>query len=524
MRKSLRIVNVWALVLVLTPALALAQGPAGERGQQAERYVVGQAKPPVAPGTAVETLSLERAIQLALEKNLDLQVARMNPQSVDYQIRSARASYLPTFSGSYSYNNSSRTSDSVLDEVTSLVTQSQSFNGSMRQTLPWYGASLQASFNNGRSTTNSATARINPNYNSRVSLSYSMPLLAGFKIDSQRNQLETLQIQRQIADIQLLTQIENISAQVRQSYWSLRRAIEQVEINRQSLAQAQQTLEDTRSRVEIGTLAPIETAQPEAQVAQQEQGLLNAEIQWRTAELNFKRLLASGPDDPLFTVTIDPVEAPIMMLQTVDIDGAIANALANRTDMVQARRNLEISRMSLDVTRNNTLPGLDLSAGYTLQGQGGNIRQQGGTILEGGYFDALSQIGSFETPAWNMSFNFSYPLGMAAAKANYARSQLQLEQSEAQIKAQELDVTTEVTNAGLAVDNAYRQYLAAQKTRELQVLNLDAAETRFGVGQATNFEVVQQQNALRSARLSELNAIINYMNAVAEFDRVQRVR
>jgi outer membrane protein TolC len=524
MRKKLRNVNVWALMLALAPASALAQGPATEQAQQAERYVVGQAKPPDTPGREQQTLTLEQAIQLALEKNLDLQVARMNPQSVDYQIRSARAAYMPTISGTYSYNNSSRTSESTLDGVASLTTESQTFNGSMRQTLPWYGSSFTASFNNGRSTTNSATARINPNYSSRLSLNYSMPLLAGFKIDSQRNQLETLQIQRQIADIQLQTQIENTAAQVRQQYWALRRAIEQIEINRQSLAQAQQTLADTRARVEIGTLAPIETAQPEAQVANQEQALLNAEIQWRNAELNFKRLLASGPEDQLFNVTIDPIEAPIMAVQAVDIDGAIQNALANRTDMVQTRRNIEISQMSLAVTKNNTLPGLDFSAGYTLNGTGGNERLNDGTVLGGGYFDALGAIAGFDTPAWNVGLNFSYPLGMAAAKANYARAQLQLDQSQAQLKAQELDVATEVTNAGLAVDNAYRQYLAAQKSREAQELNLDAAETRFGVGQATNFEVVQQQNSLRSARLSELNAIIAYMNAVAEFTRVQRVR
>ena len=524
MRKTLRTVNVWAMALVLGPATVFAQGPAPDQAQQAERYVVGQAKPPETPGRPTETLTIEQAIQRALASNLDLQVARMNPQSVDYQIRSARAAYMPTFSGSYSYNNSSRTSDSTLDEVTRLVSQSQSFNGSMRQTLPWYGGSLQASFNNGRSTTNSATARINPNYNSRVSLTYSMPLLAGFKVDSQRNQLKTLQIQRQIADIQLLTQIETISGQVETAYWALRRAIEQIEINRQSLAQAQRTLEETRIRVEIGTLAPIETAQPEAQVAQQEQSLLNAEIQWRNTELNFKTLLANGPDDPIFGVTVDPATVPVMTVQSVDIEAAIQTALASRTDVVQTRRSLEISEMNLAVSRNNTMPGLDFSAGYTLQGQGGNIRQQGGTILEGGYLDALGQIGSFETPAWNLQFNFSYPLGMAAAKANLARAQLQFEQSQAQLRAQELDVTTQVTSAGLNVENAYRQFLAAQKSRELQELNLQAAETRFEVGQATNFEVVQQQNSLRSARLSELNAIINYINAVAEFDRIQRVR
>lgn len=524
MRKTLRTVNVWALALAILPAGAYAQGPATDQAQQAERYVVGQAKPPDTPGRQVEPMSLEDAIARALQNNLDLEVARMNPQSVDYQIRSARAAYMPTFSGSYSYSNSSSRSENTLDGVNRVVTQNQGFNGSLNQTLPWYGGRVTAAFNNSRRTDNRETARINPSYSSSVRLNYSMPLMSGFRIDSQRNQLKTLQITRQIADITLRTQVENTAASVRTAYWNLRRAIEQIEISRQSLAQAQRTLEETRIRVEIGTVAPIETAQPEAQVAQQEQSLLNAEISWRNAELNLKRLLASGPDDPIFQATIDPTEVPVMTIQTVDIDAAIQEALANRTDMVQARRQLEITEMNLAVTRDSTRPDLELSAGYTLAGTAGNVRQNDGTIIPGGYRDALAAIAGFDTPQWNVGLNFSYPLGMANAKASLARAELSLDQELARLKASELDLTTELTNAGLNVENAYRQFLAAQKAREAQEQNLLAAETRLEVGQATTFEVVQQQNSLRSARLSELNAIINYLNAVADFDRLQRVR
>jgi len=527
MSKTLRNRNVWAAALLVAATAAVsAQGPsAAESARLGQAYVVGQAKPPAPPDRPLRPMSLDEAIQIALERNLDLEVARMNPQSVDYQIRSARAAYRPTFSGSYSFNNSSSQSTNTLDGVSRVTNRSQGFNGSMNQTLPWYGGRFTASWNNGRSTTNVQTSRFNPNYDSQLRLSYSMPLLSGFKIDNQRNQLKTLEITRQIADIQLQTQIENIAGQVRVAYWNLRRAIEQIEIVRQTLAQAQETLQNTRIRVEIGTLAPIETAQPEAQVAQQQQSLLNAEISWRNAELAFMRLLVDGPADPLFGQTIDPTDVPVLTVQTVDIDAAIQNALANRTDIVQSRRNVEVSRMNLQVSRDSTLPSLDLSSGYTLRGTGGTLtNRQTGEVIPGGYFDALAAIGNFDTPAWNVSLNFSYPLGMESAKANYARQQLSLQQSEAQIKAQELDITTQVTNAGLAVENAYRQYLAAQASRAASELNAEAAQTRFDNGMATNFEVVQAQNSLRSARLSELNTIINYMNAVAEFDQIQRIR
>ena len=123
-----------------------------------------------------------------------------------------------------------------------------------------------------------------------------------------------------------------------------------------------------------------------------------------------------------------------------------------------------------------------------------------------------------------MNVQFAYPIGMRAAKSNYARALLQLDQSQATLKAQELNVSAAVTNAGLAVENTYKQYVRRRRrTREAQQRNAEAEQTRFDVGMSTNFNVVQAQNSLTTARLSELRALITYLNAVAEFDRIQRV-
>jgi outer membrane protein TolC len=105
----------------------------------------------------------------------------------------------------------------------------------------------------------------------------------------------------------------------------------------------------------------------------------------------------------------------------------------------------------------------------------------------------------------------------------YARSVLQLDQTRANIKASELRISSDVTNAGLAVENTYKQYQAAQTARSAAERNAEAAQTRFENGVATNFEVVQLQNQLTASRLSELGRLIAYVNAVAEFERIQRV-
>jgi outer membrane protein TolC len=535
-----RNVQVWAVVLSIgafgsLTATASAQepapaspAPAPQAAQQpVDRYIVGQAQPPVEAGKQIRELTLEEAMIIALERNLGLQVAKMAPQGVDYQLQAARASFVPNFTTSYSYSNNKSPSNDNLDGVASITNVSQSYNGGMSQTLPWHGAQFNVNFQNSRSSTNRVTTRLNPGYNSSVRLGFNMPLLQGFRIDGNRNQLRTLQVQRQISDIQLQTQIENLKNNVRTSYWNLRSAIEQIEIQRRALEIAQRQFEDSKIRVDIGTLAPIDTTNFETQVANAEQQLLNAQITWRTAELNFKTLLASGTDDEIYTQVINPAEQPQLSVQSVDIQSAVARALQERTDVMQARRQIESSRLSLEVSKNQTMPSLNFSTGYNLTGQGGQekVFQQGQVvdILPGGYADALAAIAGFDSPAWNLGFNFSYPLGMRAAKANYARSQLGLEQSLAQLKAQELSISTEVINAGLAVENTYKQFQAAQKARQAAETNADAAVTRFDVGMATNFEVVTAQQALTQSRLSELSALIRYMNAVAEFERVQKV-
>ncbi len=81
---------------------------------------------------------------------------------------------------------------------------------------------------------------------------------------------------------------------------------------------------------------------------------------------------------------------------------------------------------------------------------------------------------------------------------------------------------TQVTDAGLAVTDTQLQLEAAQRSRELAEENALATVTRFNAGVATNFEVGEANDDLTAARLSELRALINHINAIAEFERVQR--
>jgi len=530
--------NVWVRALfiaIFLPAVASAQTPAPAAPAPAtpqtqgappiDRYVVGQAKPPEVPGTTLLDLTLEQALQMALDKNLGLQAARMNPQLTDYQLQSARAAFLPRYTTLYRINNATTPSTSRITGVTNVTNNTQNFNATYGQLLPWHGGNLSANFTNSRAGTNNLDATLNPSFNAGLSFTYTQPVLAGFKTDNARNQLRTLAISRQIEDIRLFTTIENTRSDVRQAYWALRSAIEQIEINRRALLLAQRSWDDSKIRVEIGALAPIETVQFESQVANADQALLDAQIRWRTADLNLKVLLASGNDDDIYKSTINPVDMPLVSIQAVDINGAVTTALAQRTDLVQQRKSLDINQLNLEVAKDLTKPQLDLSSGYNTNGQAGTRFTNGVITEDSGYFGALRSLYTLNTSGWNAQLNFIIPVGrdMTNNRVNYARSILAIDQTKANIKASELRVSSEVTNAGLAVENTYKQYQAAQTARAAAEKNAEAAQTRYENGVATNFEVVQLQNTLTNQRLIELTRLIQYVNAVAEFERVQRV-
>ncbi len=513
----------WVLVLALAIPLGLSAQ------EEPEAYQMGRALPPLPADGALVEMTLEEAIARALEMNLDIQSARLNPEIQNYSLFAAEAAFAPTFSTTIGQNNASQQSTSQLDGGFQTSTDRFTFNSSLSKPLPWYGGRLNANFNNSRTETNNSFSTLNPSFRSSVSLGYTQPLLSGFRIDNQRNALRTQEIQLEITDVQLRGQVENLTNNVMTAYWSLRAAIEQIAIQRSSLAQAQELLAQNQIRVQLGTMSQLQVVQAESQVANAEQSLLNAEVQWRNQELNFKRLLLGGADDPLLFQTLNPVTLPSLELVTVDIQAAIERALVDRTDIRQQRQQREITGLNLEVTENNLKPQLDLSANYSVSGVGGDqyLRDQLGgdpvLLSAGGYQDGIQAILDRDTPTWNLSLNFSYPIGNRAAKANLERARLQMRQNDLDLKNQELTIVTQVTNAGLTVNDTYLQYQAAQRSREVSERSAEIEQTRFNVGASTNYETTQAQDNLRSARLSELRAIINYVNAVAEFERVQRV-
>ena len=483
---------------------------------------------PIPPGTVIE-IPLDDAVQRALERNLDIQVERLNPQAFTFSLAALEAQYRPTFQSNFGYRSQAQFPRSQTAGATLLVTDTLTANSGISQNMKWGGGSFAVAFNNNRQSQSDAFATRNPALNTNLSATYVQPLLRSFRIDGTRAALQVTQINQQISEIALRATIVRTVAAVRTAYWNLIGAIEAVKVAEGSLALAIKLVEDNRARVEVGTLAPLDVVQAQAEEATRRQTLTTAVTARRTAEIVLKRLIVSGTDDPYWIATLEPVERPTYSDDPVDVAGAVRNALSNRTDLEQARRQIASNDIALRSLVDTQLPALDFSAGYGSAGVGGTqfIRSGlGGAVSEtipSGYSDALRILANQEAPTWNLGLSLSYPIGTSPAAANVARARLLQRQTIAENRQLELQIAAEVTNAALQVESGRERLQAAGAALELSQRRLEYEQSRYDVGLSTNFQVVQAQRDLRDAQNVQLLAQLSYRQAQVELERVQQI-
>jgi outer membrane protein len=519
----------WAQLRLRLPANLFAAGQA----------IAGQTPAPLPVQTSAESsgprvsLTLEEAVKRALENNLDIAVQRIGQQTFDMTIASIRAVYNPVMTSTVSTQTSKFASTSTISGAatgSAISNDTFLFNGAFAQDVPWGGGNFAVNLDNRRQATSSLTATVNPQYTPTWSAQYTQPLLRDFRIDNTRQQLLVTRLNQEISDIQLKQTIINTLADVRNAYWDYVFSVQSVEVSRQSLSLAEELFRNNQLKVEIGTMAPIDVVQAQAQVAQQRQALVTSEGARRTAEISLKRLIVSGTNDPLWTSALEPVDRPDFRPEPIDLNAATKQALLARTDVLQARKTQEANDVTLGYLENQKLPQVNFLTRYAATGVGGTqfitagsgVNREVIDVVPGGYLDALSTLFRNRLPTWSVGLNISYNLGTSAQDASVARARIQQNQIDVQLRQLELAVTSDISNAAVQVQNTAERVQAAQTARDLTQQQLDAENSKFGVGMSTNFQVVIAQRDLANAEHNLLQAVLNYRRAVVEFERVQQ--
>lgn len=489
---------------------------------------------PLTADGPVLRISLDDAVRMAFENNLGLQTERLNPQIQDFNVARALSAYTPELFGSTGRSSTTAPPTEFLQTGVAVTTTTNfTSTGGVRQQLPW-GGRYEVGLNGGRRATDAPRTPYSPQLSSDFAAVLVQPLLRGFTIDGNRANILQAENQQEIVDIQLRERMTQTSRAVRNSYLTLVSAISNLEVSRQSLELAQQQLKNNQRRVEVGAMAPIENVSAEAEVARLEERVIVNEGQIEAAQDALRTLIMNPGQAEFWATRVEPVERPVLTPQAIDVEAAIKNAMANRTDILQLRKQMESADIDIRFNRNQTLPGIDLTARYGMTGVGGTQLRYGPEPEGGGLpeiisraerplGDVLRDVFGNDFRNWSFAVNVNYPIGRSAAEASLAAARLRRQQAEVSMRDLEMEISRQVREAARQVQTSLKRVQSTQKARELAERQLEAEEKRVAVGLSDTFRAVQAQRDLASQRFAELNAVIDYNRALIDFEAVQTI-
>jgi outer membrane protein TolC len=485
-----------------------------------------RAQEPAPPDRPILELSLDDAVKRTLENNNDIAVERYNPELSEQSIRLYRGAYDPLLISTVNQNSRTSPADNAFTGAPELVNKTTTYNFGAEQLLKT-GGNVRVDFNNRRGSTNSVFSSFNPSFNSSLNANLSQPFLRNFKIDANRLQLKVAKKNREISDVQFQQTVTNTVANVKDLYYDLLYAIDNLEAQRKSLSLAQKLLDENQIKVRVGTMAPLDVVAAQSEVASREEGVIVAEAAVAEAEDAIKRAIFPQNDSSMWVLRIVPTDRPTAEPMAVDVESATKRAIELRTDVLAARKNLENADENVKYASNQTLPDLNLIAAYGTTGIGGTVIERdgfGGPItgtIPGGYGDALSSVFGRDFPTWTFGVNFTYPIFNRQGRANSARAKISRDQTVASLRRLEMQVASEVRSAGRAVETNYKRVESTRAARVLAEQRLDAEQKKFAAGMSTNFAVTQAQRDLALASVLELRAVADYRKSLVNFDRVQ---
>jgi outer membrane protein len=523
-----------------TPAfIAQPVGGLGSRPTLLQAAQQAAAAQPPASNTQVRRLTADEAVKLALENNLGIQAARLDPRIEDLNVLAVQTGWSPSFSSTFQNNSIQQPSSNVLTGTSESKQKRDVFtsNFGLTQTLKW-GGTYDFGFDNSRVDSNNSGNTWRPQLNSSLNLNYSQPLMRGWAIDNLRQQLQVATKNREIADVGLRQSIASTTRAVRNAYWNLAYTVASLGVQQQSLELAEESLRNTRARVEIGTIPPIDIVEAESEVAARQEAVIVAEANIATAEDNLRALVFDTAAPDFWNIKIEPTELPPFKPITVDVDGAVRNALDRRTDLQQTKKSMEATDVNIRFFRNQTLPDVTANINYGLAALGGTRLPSGNNPLAEllglppqqdvgpvtkGYPSVLGDLLGLDTPSWTASLSISYPIGRSQADANLARTRLQQSQAQTQLRNQQLQVTTQVRQQARNLQTNQQRVQSTRASRQLAERRLDAEQRKFTAGTSTSFQVFQAQRDLSLARNNELRAILDYNQSAVDFETVQEV-
>jgi outer membrane protein TolC len=419
-------------------------------------------------------------------------------------------------------------SNTILTGTTALIQDSRTFQAQYSQNWD-FGLNTQLTYQSQHVHVNSQFFSLNPYTSGSLDFQVTQNLLQGFGSAVNGRNIRVQKNNVKVTDLQFKQQVITTVSAALNLYWDLVSFDEDVHSRRQEVRTAEQLLEDNQKQVQIGAMAEIEITRAQAQLYAGRQDLTIAQTNLLQQETVLKNALvrtgiAQAGLANVHIVPLDKIAAIPPADETRPIQDLIGDALASRTEVEQAKINIESNQLNLVGIKNSLKPTLQAFAELTNNGLSGDLTalgvlEPGVAYLAGGYGNLLAQIARRNYPNYSAGFSLNIPLRNRAAQSDYVTSVLELRQNQLNLQKSTNQVLVDVQNAVIGLQQARARYDAAVKSRELQDQTLAADQRRYTLGAATAFQVIQDQRDLATTQSSEVQAMANYTHARIAFDQ-----
>ncbi len=463
-------------------------------------------------------LSLRSYLDLVMANNTDIAIQRLTVDVAQNAITRAFAAFDPLATASFSDTEQRTPSGDQLTGAATLVQLSQPANFNYSQTLPT-GLQYNVNFFAQKLSTNSGYYYYNPNLNSSLGLSISQPLIKNrgayinrLPITMATSRLRKTEYDQKSSLLQLVSNAEN-------AYWDAVLARDNLRVAESARDLANQALKRAQRELELGALSPLDIFNPEQQYATSQIGVSQAQYFLQQTWDALRRQIGADLDPQIRTLPIELTETvePEVDAPLIDAEKEVQKALATRPDLKSAIQNLDLDDLSIRQSKNELLPDLELTGGYTTQGLGGIFYPSSSVLggpapaaVPGGFGDALSQMFGFGYPMYSFGLTLRLPLKNHAASADMADSLVAKKRDALNVRTVRQQVRLDVVTAVSQVESSKAAMKLSVIAQGFSKKYMEAEQKKYELGNSTIFFVLQAQGALVSAESSVVQNAVSY--------------
>ncbi len=455
--------------------------------------------PTTVPGAtttpASPELTLQECITRALSKNFDLEIGRFAPQIAKDSIVVAKSGYEAQVSVTGSTGESS---------TPGYTGKTSDLRVGVSQKL-YSGTTVSASSLLNRNSSDPAVSTMNPAYNADLTLSVRQSLLSGFGREINRAGIDRAEIGLLRANLDFKAQVLNVIQDTENAYFNLAYAREQLTVRNFSLALANKLFDEAKTRRDTGVATDLDVLQAEVGVANARRGVILAEQSVKDRQDGLLALIGQ--------FELDAALGKVSFAEVTDATPVFASsyqlAKQSQPDFLSSQAAIDQFKIDLKLTEDAAKPDLTVGAALGLGGTNGSGH------------DALSDALDRQNHSWQVDFAFSYPWGRNSDKARVRQSLASLNREQTRLRLIEQNIEVQVRSAVRSVETNLESVKIATQASGLSLRQYELEKAKFDAGLSTSRRVLEAQNDLETARVSELQAKATLHSAISALHRIE---